>query len=80
MNFLLSRGVRFIEYFVVKNIESINKFEIINACLLLNEEKPISYLNSGEKMLSELHIFLSETKKKYFLFLSVTIEIAFNLV
>lgn len=62
------------EYCVVKNAESINMFEIINACLsktLRDGEKPISYLNSGEKILSESHIFLSETKKISFLFPSV---------
>lgn len=44
-------------------------FETTNAFLsetLRDGEKPLSYLNSGEKILSESHIFLSETKKKLF--------------
>ena len=42
-------------------------FETTNAFLsetLRDGEKPLSYLNSGEKILSESHIFLSEVKGK----------------
>ena len=62
------------EYCVVKNVENIKVFEIINAChseTLCDGEKPISYLNSGEKILSESHEFLSETKKSFFFCSSV---------
>lgn len=55
------------EYCVIKNAKSIKMFEIIDACLsetLCNGKKPISDLNSIEKILLEIHIFLPRDKKK----------------
>lgn len=67
-----------IEYCAVKNEKIIKMFEIINACLLEtlhDKEKPISYLTSGEKILSESFIFFLGQKNSHFLFPSIAIRI-----
>ncbi|KAJ9582086.1 hypothetical protein L9F63_003542, partial [Diploptera punctata] len=50
--------VRMFEYCAVTNVENIKLFESINVCLsetFRDGEKPISYLNSGEKNTFNVH-------------------------